>query len=68
LIGKRSSVIHSRPILGQIIRSFKSQVTRRIRKSDLTEFSWQRGYYDHVIRSDEALSRIRDYICTNPQR
>ncbi len=29
---------------------------------------WQRNYYDHIIRNDEALSKIREYIITNPER
>ncbi len=29
---------------------------------------WQRSFYDHVIRNDEALNRIREYIKYNPQR
>ena len=29
---------------------------------------WQRNYYEHVIRSEEALNRIRRYIADNPMR
>lgn len=29
---------------------------------------WQRGYYEHVIRDDAALDRIRRYIRENPLR
>ncbi|MGH2586216.1 MAG: transposase [Dehalococcoidia bacterium] len=29
---------------------------------------WQRNYYEHVIRTDDALNHIRNYIHTNPQR
>ena len=29
---------------------------------------WQRGYYEHVIRDEAALSRIRQYIADNPAR
>ena len=29
---------------------------------------WQRNYYEHVIRGQEALERIRAYIQGNPQR
>jgi len=29
---------------------------------------WQRGYYDHVVRDDADLDRIREYIVTNPTR
>jgi REP element-mobilizing transposase RayT len=27
---------------------------------------WQRGYYEHVIRNDASLDRIREYIINNP--
>jgi REP element-mobilizing transposase RayT len=67
-LGKRSPVDQYRPTLGQIIRSLKARVTRQIRKSGSKEFSWQRRYYDHVIRSEEALRRIREYINSNPHR
>ncbi|MBM3817518.1 MAG: hypothetical protein FJW14_00680 [Acidimicrobiia bacterium] len=29
---------------------------------------WQRGYYDHVIRDEAALLRLRQYILDNPAR
>src|SRR4030042_2828024 len=29
---------------------------------------WQRSFYDHVIRDEASLNRIREYIMTNPQR
>jgi len=29
---------------------------------------WQRGYFDHVVRDDRDLERIREYIATNPLR
>ena len=28
---------------------------------------WQRNYYDHIIRNDESLNKIREYIIKNPQ-
>ena len=27
---------------------------------------WQRNYYEHVIRSEQSLNRIREYIAENP--
>lgn len=27
---------------------------------------WQRGYYEHIIRNEESLGRIRAYIEANP--
>jgi REP element-mobilizing transposase RayT len=29
---------------------------------------WQRGFYDHVVRDEDDLFRIREYIATNPLR
>lgn len=29
---------------------------------------WQRNYWEHVIRDEESLNRIREYIATNPAR
>jgi len=27
---------------------------------------WQRNYYEHIIRDDESLNSIREYIANNP--
>jgi hypothetical protein len=27
---------------------------------------WQRNYYEHIIRDDESLNSIREYITNNP--
>lgn len=29
---------------------------------------WQRNYYEHVIRNEDDLNRIREYIVNNPAR
>ncbi len=29
---------------------------------------WQRNYYDRIIRNDNELNRIRQYILDNPRR
>lgn len=29
---------------------------------------WQRNYYEHIIRNEESLHRIRQYIKENPKR
>jgi len=29
---------------------------------------WQRNYFDHVIRDEDSLNRIRQYILDNPAR
>ena len=56
--------------LGAIVRGFKGAATRRVnrRRGTPGEPVWQRGYYEHVIRTRRALDRIRRYICQNPAR
>ncbi len=51
--------------LASIIRGFKSGVSKNARIIN-PEFMWQARFYDHIIRNDEALFRIRDYIKSNP--
>ena len=29
---------------------------------------WQRNHYEHIVRSDEDLYRLREYILENPAR
>lgn len=55
--------------LGVVVRSFKARVTRDLRAIlGPDEVVWQRNYYEHVIRSEAGLERIRRYIITNPER
>jgi len=53
--------------LPEIIRAFKTFSSRQINKfRNMPGTSvWQRNYYEHVIRRDESLSKIREYIETN---
>ena len=56
--------------VGAIVGQFKSVVTKRINALRRTPRGvvWQRGYYEHVIRHQAALERIRQYIADNPAR
>jgi len=54
--------------LGSIINQFKTACTKRIRAMGYDDFAWQRQFYDHIVRNDESLFRIRYYIRNNPQR
>ncbi len=56
--------------VGAIIGQFKSQVTKRIKswQRNLKRPFWQRNYYEHVIRDEDDLNRIREYIQNNPFR
>jgi putative transposase len=52
--------------LGSIIRAYKSTVTRLCRSNDHMYFKWQRNYYEHIIRDEDDLNKIREYIQNNP--
>lgn len=52
--------------LGTIVRMFKQACTSRIRQSVSADFAWLRGYHDRIIRNQEELQKIQDYIQNNP--
>ena len=54
--------------LGQIVAFFKYQSAKHINQSRKTpgHAVWQRNYYEHIIRCDDELNRIRQYIIDNP--
>jgi len=54
------------PTLGNVIGSFKSAVTRRAHQDSYPTFAWQTRLYDHVIRNEDDLFCIRNYIQNNP--
>ena len=54
--------------LGSLIAGFKSIVTKRINqlRNIPTRDVWQRNFYDHIIRDEHSLQKIREYIRINP--
>ena len=59
-----------KPALSELVRAFKTFSARRINTARNTVGSpfWQRNYYEHVIRDDDTLNRIRQYIVDNPAK
>src|SRR6266513_443609 len=60
----------SAPTLGEIIRAFKSTSAHAVNRllSRVGAPLWQRNYFERVIRNDDKLGKIREYILTNPLR
>jgi putative transposase len=54
--------------LGEIVRTFKAATIRLILTMIKSDFAWQADYYDHIVRNDKDLDRIRTYILNNPTR
>ncbi len=66
-----SHVIGRKPReLGSVIAGFKSATTKQV--NVLRELPgtpvWQRNYYEHVIRNERDLERVREYIQANVAR
>ena len=53
-----------------IVQTLKALSTRRVHRlpGRAGLRLWQRGFYDHVVRDEEELNRIRTYIEQNPLR
>ena len=61
--------------LPDVVHRFKSLTTARYQRGVLRDGwlpfpgrLWQRNYHEHVIRDEEDLNRIRQYIIDNPGR
>lgn len=60
--------MNAAPTLGAVVGAFKSISAigcNRILGTQGQPF-WHRNYYEHVIRNDADLNRIREYIAGNP--
>ena len=61
--------------LGDVVGGFKSitsvEYIKNVKKSGWKPFDrrlWQRNYYEHIVRTENDLDRIRQYIKINPIR
>lgn len=53
--------------LATMMRWFKGRCSFEINKSqNQINFQWQPRYYDHIIRNEESLTKIQQYIFENP--
>ncbi|MBN1415394.1 MAG: transposase [Bacteroidales bacterium] len=50
--------------LSSVIRSYKSALTKWCNSNNLF-FEWQSRFYDRIIRNDDELNRVRQYIRNN---
>jgi len=80
IIGNRRGVLQYAPTrdrqsfrspsqtIGAIIRGFKSATAKEINTSRRTPGLpvWQRNYHEHIIRDENELNRVREYIALNP--
>ena len=65
----RESPLQKRSMLSQIIGYLKMNTTKQIRILKNYKYFpvWQRNYYEHIIRNEQELDKIQEYIKLNPQ-
>ncbi len=54
--------------IGSIVRGFKIGVTEWVRQNTNIYDVWQRNYWEHIIRNENELNKIRSYIRNNPMK
>ena len=52
--------------LSNLVGAFKTRSSKLIHQAGNTPFAWQRSFYDRIIRTEQELYNIRQYIQTNP--
>jgi putative transposase len=74
-IGRTLQNSRQQQLLFRIIQWFKTMTTNEYIKSVIdNEFPrfdkrlWQKSFYDHIIRNEESLNNIREYIQNNPKK
>ncbi len=65
-VGQRHASALQQHVLGNMIGSFKSAVSKDAHLHDLKLFKWQDSFYDRIIRNENELYNIRKYINQNP--
>jgi REP element-mobilizing transposase RayT len=60
------------PTVGKIVGTYKSicvtEWLKYIRQNSIDTLGgfWQRNYYEHIIRGESSLDRVREYVHYNP--
>ncbi len=56
----------SKPSLGNIVGSIKAAVSKWAKEQECHGFAWQSRFYDRIIRNEDELHNIFEYIESNP--
>jgi putative transposase len=66
--GGHSPISPKKGSLPVVVRTFKAAVTTWARANGCERFRWQGRFYEHIIRNENDLHRIRQYIQNNRLR
>ncbi len=56
------------PILSEWVKGLKRAVATLLKGEGVTGPYWQKGFFDHVLRSTESYQQKWDYVRQNPVR
>jgi putative transposase len=72
--GQPQGVAPTRLSLADVVHRFKTMTTKRytdgVKQNGWPPFKgklWQRNYYEHIIRNETSLHKIRQYVMDNPK-
>ncbi len=54
--------------LASWMKSLKNALSNTLRSMDVAAPHWQKGFFDHVLRSSESYSEKWNYVRENPVR
>ncbi|TYB79951.1 hypothetical protein ES674_08380 [Bizionia myxarmorum] len=54
--------------LSSLVGAFKTTSSKLIHETGFLDFSWQRSFHDHIIRTQSSYQNISNYIDLNPQK
>ena len=73
MVGRPGGVAYT--ALGNVVDWYKTMATNAyihgVKDNQWSPFNqrfWQRNYYDHIIRNEDDLNHIRQYIIDNPDK
>jgi len=50
------------------VKSLKNAISKCLRSNRVVSPHWQKGFFDHMLRSDESYEQKWDYVRQNPVR
>ena len=56
-----------RKSISSLIGAYKTLVSKEIHLLGNIDFSWQRSFHDHIVRTENRYENIYNYITNNPE-
>ncbi len=56
------------PDVSSWVKSLKNLLSKHLRSNDVEPPHWQKGFFDHILRTRESYEQKWDYVLQNPVR